>query len=109
MTTPVPQYFCWDGRAMLPRHSRLAEQSFTSGHCYRLGIVAERDTRRSAEQNRKMWSLLAEISEQAQHFGRKRSPEVWKALFMDEVGHVVEPLLSLDGSRLVGYSAGTSD
>lgn len=43
---PPAIYFTWDGHAMLPldRFSRLAEQSFTSGHAYRMIVDEERSS-----------------------------------------------------------------
>ena len=54
MTIPA-QWYVWNGSYMTPRHSHLAEQTFTSGHSYRLGIVAEKEEAlRTTEQNSKM-------------------------------------------------------
>jgi hypothetical protein len=95
--------FQWSGRHMIPRHTRLAESSFTSGHTYRLGIVAERETGRTAEQNAKMWAMLSEISEQIEHAGHKYDPDRWKALFMHACGHEVQFLPLLDGKGFMPY------
>jgi len=102
MSIPA-QAFTWNGRAMIPRHSRLAEQSFTSGHTYRLGIIAEREQGRTTEQNAKMWAMLNDISAQKEHAGRKYSPDQWKALFMHASGYDVQFLPSLDSSTFVPY------
>lgn len=44
MTTPPPIIYAWDGEAMVPhpRFSRLAEQSFTAGHAYRMIVQEQR-------------------------------------------------------------------
>jgi len=43
MTAPPPMFFVWNGSELEPmeRFSRLAEQSFTSGHCYKMMVVEE--------------------------------------------------------------------
>ena len=65
MNAPPPMFYVWNGMALEPmdRFSRLAEQSFTSGHAYKM-IVQEEEDRRTQEQNRKMWAMLGEISAQ---------------------------------------------
>jgi len=103
MTVPA-QWYVWNGSYMIPRHSHLAEQTFTSGHSYRLGIVAEKEEAlRTTEQNSKMWAMLNDISEQKEHAGRKYSPDQWKALFMHASGYDVQFLPSLDNTTFVPY------
>ena len=41
--------------------------------------------KRTTDQNALMWSLLTEVSEQAQWGGKKRTPEDWKDLFTASV------------------------
>lgn len=65
MSTPPPIYFSWDGHALLPldRFSRLAEQSFTSGHAYRMIVDEERSTashRQYFAAIREAWANLPE-------------------------------------------------
>ena len=67
--------YVWTGETMQPtlHFARLAESSFTSGQAYRL-IVAEeteKKIKRSKQQNDKMWAMLTEISDQAEHCGRR--------------------------------------
>jgi NinB protein len=102
MSIPA-QAFTWNGKAMVPRHSRLAEQSFTSGHTYRLGIVAEQEQGRTTEQNSKMWAMLNDISEQVDHQGRKYSADEWKAIFLYACGYQVKFLPDLEGRAFVPY------
>jgi hypothetical protein len=102
MSAPA-QYFRWNGGAMVPRHSRLAEQSYTSGATYRLAVVAEREEGRSAEQNNMLWALLGEVAEQVEHAGRRYTPDQWKALFMYACGHPVQFLPTLDGKTHMPY------
>ena len=104
MSVPPPIYFTWNGEALEPmdRFSRLAEQSFTSGHCYKMMVVEEGE-RRSSEQNAKMWAMLTEFSQQLEHGGRHYDPEHWKAILLHAWGQEIEFLPALDGKAFIPY------
>lgn len=56
---------------------------------------------RSLEQNAAMWGLLAQITRQRPvHNGRQMTSDLWKAVFMDALGHEVDYVGSLDGKRV---------
>ena len=105
MSAPPAMIMVWDGRAMEPlaRFSRLAEQSFTAGHAYRMLVDAEREERRSSEQNAKMWAMLSEFSRQLEHGGRFYEPERWKAILLHAWGQEIEFLPTLDGNGFIPY------
>jgi len=44
-------------------------------------LVIVREETRSLEQNRRLWAMLTDISEQVEWYGRKLSPEDWKHVF----------------------------
>lgn len=44
-------------------------------------VVEVKPKTRSLEQNARMWSMLAEISNQVEWYGKKLSPEAWKCIF----------------------------
>lgn len=50
---------------------------------------------RSDDQNAKMWAMLSDIS-RAKPEGRKHTPEVWKCLFMNALGHETAFEMGLD-------------
>lgn len=50
----------------------------TAGH--RLEVVV-RPAKRSSEQNRRMWAMLEEISQQVDWYGRRLTSEEWKHVF----------------------------
>jgi len=104
MSVPPPIYYTWNGEAMetMDRFSRLAEQSFTSGHCYKMMVVEEGE-RRSSEQNAKMWAMLTEFSQQLEHGGRYYDPEHWKAILLHAWGQEIEFLPALDGKTFIPY------
>ena len=64
--------------------------------------------RRSVDQNARMWGMLADFAEQAEHHGRRYSAEQWKAIFMHALGQQVEFVPSLDGRTFIPLSNRTS-
>jgi hypothetical protein len=110
MNPPPAMIYVWTGRCMEPidRFSRLAEQSFTSGHAYRMMVDAEREEGRSSEQNRKMWALLTEIAQQLPLRGEFYDKESWKAIMLHAWGQEVEFLPMLNGNAFFPYGHQTS-
>jgi hypothetical protein len=101
---------------MLPtlHYARLAESSFTSGQAYKM-IVAEeqsKKTRRTQQQNDKMWAMLTEISEQIEHCGQTYTADEWKVLLMHAMGQDLKLLPALpeakSGSGVVPYGGRSS-
>jgi hypothetical protein len=112
-----PHVCVWTGHDWLPtlHFARLAESTFTSGEAYRLGVLEEKEnerlrTRRTKEQNDKMWAMLAEFAEQAQHpyAVRNFSDDEWKVLLMHAMGQDLRLLPSLDGQTVVPYGSRSS-
>lgn len=62
--------------------------------------VEFREPRRSLDQNAKLWALLSDVADQAQHCGQRYPAEVWKTLFMQAFGREVRFLPTLDGSSV---------
>jgi hypothetical protein len=66
-------------------------------------VVNVRESRRTGEQNDKLWAMLSDVS-RAMPEGRRHTPEVWKALFMAACGHAVQFEMGLDGAPFpVGF------
>lgn len=63
------------------------------------------DDPRTTAQNRLMWALLNDVSDQVTHCGDKYEPEAWKACFLKAMGKKLQFMPSLDGSSVVavGY------
>lgn len=60
-----------------------------------------REPKRTDEQNAAMWGLLAQITKQRPvHNGRQMTSDLWKSVFMDALGHEVDYVGSLDGTRI---------
>lgn len=59
--------------------------------------------KRTLDQNARMWAMLSDISRAAPD-GRKRTPEVWKTLFMHALGHETRFEMGLNGEPFpVGF------
>lgn len=106
--SPPAMMFRWNEGAMWPIASKLAHQSFTAGHAYRLIVAAERSERRTLDQNARMWAMLTEVAEQKEHCGRKYSPDQWKALFMHACGAEVSFIPSLDNNTFIPWGMQSS-
>ncbi len=59
-------------------------------------VCEVRQRTRSKEANDKMWAMLGDIS-RAKPEGRRMTPDLWKAVFMQACGHEVQFLNGLDG------------
>lgn len=69
------------------------------GYVVRIG-----EAKRTGEQNDKMWAMLSDVS-RAKPDGRRHTPEVWKALFMQSLGHESRFEMGLDDRPFpVGFS-----
>src|SRR5207342_1691178 len=79
----------------------------TSSNAYK-AIVDEEKQTRTSEQNRKMWAMLTEISEQATLREQRWTPEQWKAIFMQGLGYKIEVLPTLDGKSWFPWGHQTS-
>lgn len=65
--------------------------------------------RRTNDQNAKMWSMLGDIAEQHEHFGRKYPKETWKCVFLHALGKEAEFVPSIDGNEMVAIGQSSSD
>jgi hypothetical protein len=75
-----------------------ALDNWTPGKPWLLEI---REPKRTDEQNAAMWGLLAQITKQRPvHNGRPMTSDLWKSVFMDALGHEVDYVGSLDGTRI---------
>lgn len=59
-------------------------------------VLTIRAATRSLEQNAKLWAMLSDIA-MARPEGREHRPEIWKAIFMNALGHQVDFVHGLEG------------
>jgi hypothetical protein len=65
--------------------------------------------KRTLPQNDRFWAMLTDVAEQAEHFGRKYQPDIWKLIFMAALGREVQFVPSLDGTTVVPLGYHSSD
>jgi hypothetical protein len=56
-----------------------------------------------------MWAMLTDVAEQAEHNGRRYTPDQWKVLFMHACGREVQFIPALDGSTFIPWGQSSSD
>lgn len=64
--------------------------------------------KRSDPQNRRMWAMLGEVSQQVEYYGEKLSPEAWKDIFTASLKKELKVVPSLDGKGIVQIGLRTS-
>lgn len=72
----------------------------------RVGLMSPR---RSLDQNRRMWAMLTDVSQQHKHGDRFYTPDQWKHIFLHALGREVKWLPSLDGETVVPYGQSSSE
>lgn len=65
--------------------------------------------KRTLAQNDRMWAMLTDVAQQAEHNGRRYTADQWKVLFMHACGREVQFLPSLDGSTFIPWGQSSSD
>lgn len=70
-------------------------------------VVEVKPETRSLAQNRRLWSMLTDISEQVDWHGRKLTPEDWKHVFTASL-RKLDVVPNLDGSGFVALGLSTS-
>lgn len=74
----VSLYSPTQARAPFENAWKLAKAALTAGHRLTLELRPEK---RSDAQNRRLWAMLTEISEQVDWYGQRLTPEEWKHVF----------------------------
>jgi hypothetical protein len=65
--------------------------------------------KRTLPHNDRMWAMLTDVAQQAQHCGRSYTPDQWKVLFMHACGREVQFLPGLDGTTFIPWGQSSSD
>lgn len=71
--------------------------------------VEFKETKRTLPQNARFWAMLSDIAAQKEHFGRRYSTDVWKALMMHAWGREVKFIPALDGESVMPMMFSSSD
>lgn len=65
--------------------------------------------KRTLDQNARLWASLTDVSEQAEHHGRKYDTNTWKAIFLSALGRETVFVPNLDGNGLIPIGQSSSD
>lgn len=65
--------------------------------------------KRSLDQNSRLWAMLTDVATQAQHNGRKYTPDQWKCLFLHACGREVQFIPALDNKTFLPWGQSSSD
>ena len=68
-----------------------------------------KEAKRTNEQNALLWASLTDVAQQREHFGRKYSPDQWKAIFMAALGKEIQFVPALDGQGFIPLGHSSSD
>lgn len=66
-------------------------------------------SKRSLDQNSRMWAMLTDVATQTEHMGRRYDASQWKVLFLHACGREVQFLPALDGSTFIPWGQSSSD
>jgi hypothetical protein len=65
--------------------------------------------KRTLPQNDLMWALLTDVANQAEHNGRKYTPDAWKVIFLHACGREVQFIPALDGKTFLPWGQASSE
>ena len=71
--------------------------------------VEVKASKRSLDQNARMWAMLTEVSRQLDWHGQSLRADDWKLLFLDALKRETVAVPSLDGSGVVNLGQSSSD
>ena len=71
--------------------------------------VVFRESKRTTEQNDRMWAMLTDVASQLDWHGKKLPPDDWKLLFLDALSREERLVPSLDGEGLVDLGRSSSN
>lgn len=71
--------------------------------------VIFKESKRSTDQNAKLWAMLTEVSLQLDWHGQKLTPDSWKLLFLDALTTEMNLVPNIDGSGFVNLGRSSSN
>lgn len=66
-------------------------------------------SKRSVDQNAKMWAMLTDVSRQVVWHGQKLKPNEWKLVFLDALKRELRIVPNIDGNGFVNLGRSSSD
>jgi hypothetical protein len=70
--------------------------------------VEFRGPQRTIPQNDRMWAMLTDVSQQTKYHGLKLSPDDWKMIFLDGLGHELRMVPNMSGTGFVNLGKSSS-
>lgn len=70
--------------------------------------VAFRESKRTTDQNSKLWAMLTEVATQVEWHGARLTPDNWKLLFLDALKGEMTTVLSIDGDSHVSLRSSSN-
>jgi hypothetical protein len=71
--------------------------------------VTFKESKRSTDQNSKLWAGLTDIATQVLWHGDRLTPDDWKLIFLDGLNREMRNVPSLDGSGIVNLGRSSSN
>lgn len=71
--------------------------------------VTFKASRRTIDQNSKMWAMLTDIAQQVEWHGKKLRPDDYKMIFLDALKRELRVVPNLDGTGFVNLGRSSSD
>jgi hypothetical protein len=71
-------------------------------------VVAAKRNKRSIPQNARMWAMLTIIAREVKWHGLRLSPEDWKLLFLEALGHEMRMVPNIEGNGFVSLGRSSS-
>jgi hypothetical protein len=71
-------------------------------------VVTFQRNKRSIPQNARLWAMLGEISRQVEWHGAKLSPDDWKIIFLQALGHEMRIAPNIAGDGIVSLGGRSS-
>ena len=71
--------------------------------------VIFKESKRSKDQNDKMWAMLTEVATQLDWHGKKLTPDSWKLLFLDALTTEMNLVPNLEGNGFVNLGRSSSN
>jgi hypothetical protein len=71
--------------------------------------VMFKESKRSTDQNSKLWASLTDVATQVPWHGQRLTPDDWKLIFLDGLNREMRNVPSLDGSGMVNLGRSSSN
>jgi hypothetical protein len=71
--------------------------------------VIFKDSKRTTDQNSKLWAMLTEVATQVEWHGQRLTPDSWKLLFLDSLTTEMNLVPNIEGNGFVNLGRSSSN